>query len=174
MASLIFERISSSSSSSSYSFSTHGRKYDVFLSFSGEEARHGFTDHLYEELRRKRIHVCRDDEKLQGGEVVALELMKAIEESQYAIVVLSEKFADSKRCLDELAKIVECREKTGLSIFPVFDHVDPSDLHNQKGPFETVFAKHETDDSVTIEKKQKWMDALRDVSNISGWCLHDR
>lgn len=173
MASLFFERISSSSSSS-YSFSTHRRKYDVFLSFRSEETRNGFTDHLFEELRRKRIHVFRDEEKFQGGEVVALELIKAIEESQYAIVVLSEKFADSKRCLDELAKIVECREKTGLSIFPVFDHVDPSDVHNQKGPFETVFAKHETDDSVTVEKKQKWMDALRDVSNISGWCLHDR
>lgn len=172
MASLFFERISSSSSY--YSSSTRGRKYDAFLSFRGEESRHGFTDHLYEELRRKRIHVFRDDEKLQRGEVVALEIMKAIEESQYAIVVLSEKFADSKWCLDELAKIVECRKKRGLSIFPVFDHVDPSDVHNQKGPFETVFAKHETDDSVTIEKKQKWMDALRDVSNISGWCLHDR
>ncbi len=93
-----------------------------------------FSDDLYRSSSRESIHVFRD-EKLQRGEVIALELMKAIEESQYAIIVLSEKYADSKWCLDELAKIVECRKKTGLTVLPVFFHVDPSHVRNQTEQF---------------------------------------
>lgn len=174
MDSIPSETERASSSSSSFSSSTLRWKYDVFLSFRGEETRHGFTDHLYEALRRKSIHVFRDDENLQRGEVIALELMKVIEESQYAIIVLSEKYAESRWCLDELTKIVECRKKTGLTVFPVFYHVNPSHVRNQIGPFAIALAKHEKDGKINVQKMHMWKDALREVSNISGWHLHQR
>ena len=138
MASISSERASSSSSSSS---SAPGRKHDVYLSFRGEDTHDGFTDHLYEALRQKRIHAFRDEEKLlREGEVFALDLMKAIEESQYAIVVLSEKFADSKRCLDELAKIVGCMKEMKMTILPIFYDVDPFDIRKQTETFAQTFA----------------------------------
>ncbi|XP_075648783.1 TMV resistance protein N-like [Castanea sativa] len=157
-----------SSSSSSSSSSIPGSNYDVFLSFRGEDTRHNFTDHLYEAFRLRGIEAFRDSENLQLGQEIASELIQAIENSQYAIVVFSEKYADSKWCLDELAKIVGCKKNKGLEVVPVFYHVDPSDVRKQTGPFEKAFDEHQKNDRIDKEKIQKWKDAMREVGNLSG------
>ena len=150
------------------SSSIPGSDYDVFLSFRGEDTRHAFTDHLYEALKLKGIAAFRDSEELQLGQVIASELTQAIEKSQYAIVVFSEKYADSKWCLDELAEIVECKKNKGLEVVPVFYHVDPSDVRKQTGPFEKAFDLHQKNDKIDREKIQKWKDAMREVGKLSG------
>ncbi|PPD89797.1 hypothetical protein GOBAR_DD13286 [Gossypium barbadense] len=57
------------------------KKYDVFLSFRGEDTRNNFTDHLYNALKRRGIVTFRDDPKLEAGEEIAPELFKAIQQS---------------------------------------------------------------------------------------------
>ncbi|XP_075648254.1 disease resistance protein RUN1-like isoform X2 [Castanea sativa] len=167
----------SSSPSSTFSLSSSSScprsKYHVFLSFCGVDTRMNFTDHLYTALKQKSIITFRDDEKLERGKYISPELLKAIEESKYAIIVLSTNYAFSKWCLIELAKIVECKKKTGLTILPVFYHVDPSDVKNQRGIFAEAFAKHE-EDKVNTEDVQAWKAALKDVGDIAGWHMHDR
>nr|POE89432.1 isoform 2 of tmv resistance protein n [Quercus suber] len=133
-----------------------------------------FTDHLYTALKQKGIITFRDDEKLERGKYISVELLKAIEESKYAIIVLSTNYAFSKWCLIELAKIVECMEKTKLTVLPVFYHVDPSDVRNQRGTLAKAFAKHEEDTKVNTEDMQAWKAALKDVGHLSGWHVHDR
>ena len=98
-------------STSSETPSLPGSNYVVFISFLGEDTRHSFTYHLYEAFRLRGIEAFRDSEKLQLGQEIASELIQAIKNSQYAIVVFSEKYADSRWCLDELAEIVECKKK---------------------------------------------------------------
>ncbi|KAF3950119.1 hypothetical protein CMV_024081, partial [Castanea mollissima] len=166
MASTSSETASSSLSSSSSSIP--GSDYDVFLSFRGEDTRLSFTDHLYEAFILGGIEAFRDSEKLQLGQVIASELIQAIEKSQYAIVILSEKYADSRWCLDELAEIVECKKNKGLKVVPIFYHVNPSDVRNQTGPFGKAFAEHNKDDRIDGEKIQKWKKALTEVGNLSG------
>jgi hypothetical protein len=162
-------QITSSSSSSSSSW-----KYDVFLSFCGVDTRKNFTDHLYTALELKGISTFRDDEKLERGKYIAPELLKAIEESKYAIIVLSSNYASSRWCLIELAKIVGCLKENRLTVLPVFHSMDPSDVRNQTGPLIEAFAKHEKDPKINIEDVQEWKAALKQVGNISGWDLHDR
>lgn len=118
----------------------------------------------------------RDDEKLERGKQIPDELLKAIRESKYAIVVISENYVFSKWCLNELAQIVECMgaTHTGLTVLPIFYHVDPSHVRNQTGSFAEAFASHEKDRKVDIEMMQKWRAALREVGNISGWHVDDR
>nr|XP_023898733.1 TMV resistance protein N-like [Quercus suber] len=167
MASTSSETPSLSLSSSSSSIP--GSNYDVFLSFRGEDTRHSFTDHLYEAFRWRGIEAFRDSEKLQLGQEIASELIQAIKNSQYAIVVFSEKYADSRWCLDELAEIVECKRNKGLKeVVPVFYHVDPSDVRNQTGPFEKAFDEHQKNDRINREKIHKWKDAMREMGNLSG------
>ncbi|XP_050254588.1 TMV resistance protein N-like [Quercus robur] len=156
-------------STSSETPSSPGWKFDVFLSFRGEDTRHGFTDNLYEAFISKGIEAFRDNEKLQLGQEIASELIQAIEKSQYAIVVFSEKYADSRWCLDELVEIVECKKNKGLKeVVPVFYHVDPSDVRNQTGPFEKDFDEHQRNDRIDREKIQKWKDAMREVGHLKG------
>ena len=59
------------SSPSPTSSSTHQWKYDVFLSFRGEDTRNNFTDHLYVVLQRKYILTFRDEEELEKGKSIS-------------------------------------------------------------------------------------------------------
>lgn len=161
----------SASSSSLPSFSPTRWKYDVFVSFRGEDTRHSFTDHLYAAFTRRGILTFMGDEKLERGKPIAPELFKAIEESRFAVVILSRNYASSRWCLDELVKIVQCREEMGLTILPVFYDVNPSDVRKQKGAFAQAFAEHEVNN---IHKVQAWRAALTDVANISGLHLDER
>ena len=92
--------------------------YDVFLSFRGGDTRHGFTGNLYKALCNRGIHTFIDDEELQSGEEITPALQKSIEESRIAIVVLSQNYASSSFCLDELVVILDCKNK-GLLVIPV-------------------------------------------------------
>ena len=97
---------------------TSRRKYDVFLSFRGEGTRQNFMDHLSDALKREKIFTFRDDERLNTGKSISLELLKAIEKSRFVIIICSKNYASSSWCLDELAKIYRVKEGKGLTILP--------------------------------------------------------
>ncbi|CAL9017865.1 unnamed protein product [Prunus brigantina] len=145
--------------------------HDVFLSFRGEDTRNNFTDHLYHALIHKGIDTFRDDEKLKRGKDIAPELLKAIEESRFAVVILSKDYASSTWCLAELAHIVECMKAGELQVFPVFYHVKPSEVTNQTGNFSQAFAKHEELYKDNLGEVDKWRKALTEIADISGWHL---
>ncbi|XP_059665555.1 disease resistance protein RPV1-like [Cornus florida] len=159
------------SSSSSSSSSLPQWNYDVFLSFRGEDTRKNFVDHLYMALQHKGIHTFKDDKKLQRGKSIPSELLKAIKESKFAIIIFSKTYASSTWCLDELVQIIECRNQVGQTILPIFYNVDPSQVRKQKGSFAEAFAKHE--ETFGEEKVQKWKAALVEAANLSGWDLKD-
>ncbi|KAL4596740.1 hypothetical protein ACB092_12G184600 [Castanea dentata] len=159
---------------SSSSSSSRRWIYDVFLSFRGEDTRNSFTDHLYAALQRSGISTFRDNEKLERGKSIAPELLKAIEESRFAIVILSRNYAFSTWCLDELAKIIQCMKEMEMTVLPIFYKVDPSDVRNQKGTFAQAFAKHEKCLKGNTENVQTWRAMLSEVANFSGWHLQDR
>ncbi|KAL2966389.1 hypothetical protein AAZX31_16G114600 [Glycine max] len=147
--------------------SSSSSNYDVFLSFRGEDTRLGFTGHLYKALHDKGIRTFIDDAELQRGEEITPALMKAIQDSRVAITVLSEDYASSSFCLDELATILDQRKR--LMVIPVFYKVDPSDVRNQRGSYEDALAKLEGKFQHDPEKLQKWKMALKQVANLSGY-----
>lgn len=146
----------------------------MFLSFRGEDTRKNFTDHLCSGLRSSGLHVFKDDEKLERGKEIAPELLKAIEQSMFSVIVLSKNYASSSWCLEELAKIIECGDQKGQKIFPVFYDVDPSDVRKQTGSFQDDFSKHEEKYRENIDKVRKWRAAMTQVANLSGWTSKNR
>ena len=145
--------------------------YEVFLSFRGQDSRYNFADPLFEALVRKGIVTFRDDEGLSRGEEIAPSLVTAIEKSRCALVILSEHYAHSKWCLEELAKIMECREKWEVPVLPVFYHVDPSDVRRQRGSYGKALADHERNGFG--HQIQRWRAALTEVGNLAGWHMRD-
>ncbi|GJS65378.1 Toll/interleukin-1 receptor domain-containing protein [Tanacetum coccineum] len=99
--------------SSSTSFSQKSFKYDVFLSFRGQDTRKRITD----------------------------ELIEAIQDLKLYIIVFSKKYASSSWCLDELVKIMECQKMTEHTAYPVFYDVQPTQVQKQSGPIKKAFAK---------------------------------
>ncbi|KAH0739125.1 hypothetical protein KY290_037830 [Solanum tuberosum] len=114
--------------------------YDVFLNFRGEDTRKTFTGHLYTRLCQVGINTFIDDEELRKGKVISTELEKAVEESRVSIVVFSKNYASSSWCLDELVKILECKEKLKQIVLPIFYDVHPSHVRKQTGYFGESFA----------------------------------
>ncbi|KAL4642315.1 hypothetical protein ACB092_02G007200, partial [Castanea dentata] len=166
----------------SSSSSTCPKKYDVFLSFRGEDTRTGFTTYLYEALKQKGINTFMDD-KLPRGEEISAELLKTIEKSMILVIVFSKNYAGSKWCLDELVKIVECWENNQMVLLrPIFYNVEPSEVRNQLGNFKIALANHEKEfkekgnfgivlanrEKEFKEKMQRWREALSKAANVSG------
>ncbi|KAF5808387.1 putative TIR domain, P-loop containing nucleoside triphosphate hydrolase [Helianthus annuus] len=153
--------------SSSTSFVKESYQYDVFLSFSGEDTRKNFVDHLYEALQRHGIHTFKDDERLKQGKNINNQLLKSIEESKLFIIVFSKKYASSSWCLNELVKIMECQKSNNQIAYPVFYDVDPSEVRKQHGQVGEALAKH------TNKETGKWRKSLTEAANLSGWDMRN-
>ncbi|XP_020420555.1 TMV resistance protein N isoform X2 [Prunus persica] len=155
-----------SSSSSPSTSSSKRLKHDVFLSFRGEDTRKGFTGHLHAALSDAGISTFLDDNELERAEFIKTQLEQAIDKSIISIIVFSKSYADSSWCLDELVKIMECRERLGKHVIPLFYSVDASDVRNQKGSFAQAFEKHEGKHEK--EKVQRWKKALTQATDLCG------
>ncbi|CAL8998004.1 unnamed protein product [Prunus brigantina] len=159
------------SSSSSRSSSSKRWKYQVFLSFRGEDTRKGFTGHLHAALSDDGIRAFLDDNELERAEFIKTQLEQAIDGSIISIIVFSKSYADSSWCLDELVKIMECRERLGQQVIPLFYNVDSSDVRNQTGSFAQAFEKHEAgicEGKHEKEKVQQWRNALTQAADVCG------
>ncbi|KEH26886.1 putative TIR domain, winged helix-turn-helix DNA-binding domain-containing protein [Medicago truncatula] len=144
-------------------------KYDLFLSFRGEDTRHGFTGNLWKALSDRGIHTFMDDEELQKGEEITPSLIKAIEDSNMAIIVLSKNYASSTFCLKELSTILYSIKDKGRCVWPVFYDVEPSDVRKLKRSYGEAMVEHEARDHSNMDLLQKWKNALNQVANLSGF-----
>nr|XP_043630134.1 disease resistance protein RUN1-like [Erigeron canadensis] len=141
-------------------------KYDVFISFRGEDTRKGFVGHLYDALQRQSIITYKDDERITKGKRISDELIGSIKDSRFYIIVFSKEYACSSWCLDELVKIMECQKTGDQRAYPVFFDVEPTEIRNQSGLVEKAFFKHEKD-----EAAGKWREALKEAADLAGWEL---
>lgn len=156
------------SSSSSPSITSRLIKYDVFLSFRGEDTRDNFISHLHKELLGKKIETYTDD-KLEKGDEIPLELAKAIQQSKISIVIFSRNYAFSSWCLDELVHILECKERNEQFVIPVFYCINPSHVRKQEGSYATAFALLEQRFKHRMDKVRQWKNALTVAGNLCGW-----
>ena len=151
----------------SSSYSNHQWNYDIFLSFKGEDSRNGFTGHLYKALCEKGLYTFIDND-IRRGEKISDELFEAIESSRISIIILSENYASSTWCLDELIKISQCRVN-GQLVLPIFYNIDPSEVRHLRNAFGLALTKHEEKFKDNKEKVQRWRMALIEMADLSGW-----
>ncbi|XP_031476315.1 disease resistance protein Roq1-like isoform X2 [Nymphaea colorata] len=148
----------------------HGRfEYDVFLSFRGEDTRKNFAGFLRYILDLKGIRAFFDEEDLRKGERIE-EILEAISRSNILVPIFSQHYAESKWCLREVAKMVECCHDDGQQrlIVPVFFDVDPKEVRHQCGPVQAAF---QTQQKERREEVETWKSALEHVGGISGYDL---
>nr|KAJ0197954.1 hypothetical protein LSAT_V11C700361450 [Lactuca sativa] len=87
-------------------------------------------------------------------------------EARASIVVLSENYASSVRCLDELLLILERRAKSNHFVLPVFYDVEASDVRGHQ----RLFALRWYQTSSTWKGKvDRWKAALTEVANLPGF-----
>ncbi|CAN6722311.1 unnamed protein product [Malus baccata var. baccata] len=164
-------RTSPGTSSDSNTFRSY--RYDVFLSFRGEDTRKTFTDHLYTALNNAGFLTFRDDDELERGEDIKPGLQKAIQQSRTSVVVFSKDYASSRWCLDELVLILERKRTTSDHVvLPVFYDVDPSHVRKQTGSVGKAFARSQKNQS--SEKVEGWRKALAEIADLAGMVLQNQ
>ncbi|XP_023635160.1 disease resistance-like protein DSC2 isoform X2 [Capsella rubella] len=139
--------------------------YDVFLSFRGEDTRHSIVSHLYAALASRGIVTFKDDKRLELGDHISEELHRAIEGSNFVVVVLSENYPSSRWCLMELQMIMKHQVEGRIGVFPVFYRVDPSAVRHQQGSFD--LEGYERDPQMA-DKVPKWRESLKMIADLSG------
>ncbi|XP_020972101.1 TMV resistance protein N-like [Arachis ipaensis] len=143
-------------------------KHDLFISFRGE-IRTSFLCHLIKRLRDDGIiRFFVDEENLGAGDEISSALLQAIEESSISLVIFSKDYASSRWCMEELVKIIECKEQYQRTLVPVFYNVDPSHVRHQKRTFEEAFDVHTEKYRENMAKVQNWRSALRKAADLSG------
>ncbi|KAF8035543.1 hypothetical protein BT93_C1543 [Corymbia citriodora subsp. variegata] len=147
------------------------RGYDIFLSFRGVDVRNNFLGHLYRALDQKGIYTYIDSEELRKGEQIAPALTKAIEKSHIAIIIFSEDYASSWWCLEEMAKIMDCKKEGDLMVFPLFYKVDPREVRTPRERYKKAIVKHQS--KFGKDAVKRWDEALSDAGKLSGWHLKD-
>ncbi|TQD86482.1 hypothetical protein C1H46_027971 [Malus baccata] len=161
---------SSSPSSSSTTTSSSSSPYDVFLSFSGEDTRKTFTDHLYWTMKDAGIDFfMEENESIRRGENISDKVKQIIEGSRVSVIVFSSRYADSIWCLEELVQIMECRRTLKQMVLPIFYDLSPS---HGIGTFVQAFQKHRErfhEDTDIQEKIWRWTDALTEAAGLTVW-----
>ncbi|CAN1264433.1 Disease resistance protein L6 [Linum perenne] len=147
-------------------------EYEVFLSFRGPDVRANFADVLYKFLDRFKIRTFLDNEELPKGETIAPSLEKAIKESKVYVPILSQDYASSKWCLQELALMVKCcKQGDDRIILPIFYMMEPRDVRHQEGSYKKAFQLHSKKyDAETIKE---WKEALKEVGEMKGWSVKE-
>ncbi|KAL9293346.1 putative TIR domain, P-loop containing nucleoside triphosphate hydrolase [Arabidopsis thaliana] len=140
--------------------------YDVFLSFRGKDTRRKFTSHLFLALRNRNIITFKDDREIDPGDSLSNEITQAIKDSRFAVVVISENYATSTWCLEELRMIMNLHSENMMRVVPIFYGVDPSDVRHQTGSFDTAFQKYKA--PKMTKKVRQWKHALYQVAELSG------
>ncbi|KAL1210730.1 putative disease resistance protein [Cardamine amara subsp. amara] len=148
--------------SSSLSLQSCHWRHHVFPSFSGKDVRRTFLSHLLKEFGRIGIRTFIDND-IKRSQMISSELVQAIRESRIAVVVLSQTYASSSWCLNELVEI----KKVSQKVMPVFYEVDPSDVRKLRGEFGKAFEKA-CERQPEEEVNQRWREALVYVANIAG------
>ncbi|KAB2622996.1 protein suppressor of npr1-1 [Pyrus ussuriensis x Pyrus communis] len=143
-------------------------KYDVFINFRGEDTRLGITSHLHAALLQKKIETY-IDYRLQKGEEIGPALREAIEKSTHSVIIFSKDYASSTWCLDELVHILECKERYGQKVIPIFYKIKPSYVRKQHGSYAGAFAQLEKRFKDSIDKVHKWRAALKTAADLSGF-----
>ncbi|CAN1264423.1 Disease resistance protein L6 [Linum perenne] len=95
------------------------------------------------------------------GEIIAPFLAKAIKESKVYIPIISQGYASSKWCLQELALMVKwCKQGDDRIILPIFYMMEPRDVRNQEGSYKKAFRLHCK--KYDVETIKEWKEALKE------------
>ncbi|GKD61049.1 disease resistance protein RML1A-like protein isoform X1, partial [Tanacetum coccineum] len=146
------------SEASSFRSPKNDKKYDVFLSFRGEDTRLTFTSHLNKALKDANLKTFLDDKEIDTGLSLKPELESAIRASRASVMVLSKNYATSRWCLNVLALILEKHRDIDHIVILIFYHVEPTDVRNQQNNYEDAMEDYKKNmaEETNAEKKCEW------------------
>ncbi|CAN8325678.1 unnamed protein product [Cochlearia groenlandica] len=138
----------------------------VFISFRGKDQRGKIMSFLTKELERRDVNFYIDENETRGSLLAVL--FDRIKESSVALVLFSDKYPESRWCLDELVEIKKQMETGSLVVYPVFYKVKPDCIKTQSGWFGNSLLRTEDLFRTSVDRKCK-KSVLATEATISRW-----
>ncbi|XP_022641633.1 TMV resistance protein N [Vigna radiata var. radiata] len=145
------------------------RKYDVLISFTGEDIRRKFVSHLDSVLSSVGLTTFLQHDNAVQPKHIQEPILNLC---RVAIVVFTETYSQSACCLHQLQQIIEWHETYGRHVLPVYYEIQPSDVRLQKGDFGKAFIEtaHQTFSAQELEHgMSRWSHAITKAANFFGW-----
>jgi hypothetical protein len=76
--------------------------YDVFISHCGDDCKQHFADLVRVDLENAGLQCFFDEHSLKVGDDAAKEMLKAMEEATYGVVIISPGFFEREWCMKDL------------------------------------------------------------------------
>ncbi|CAA0396256.1 unnamed protein product [Arabidopsis thaliana] len=147
--------------------SSQSRKPQVFISFRGKAQRKTLVSFIKSKLEEiSEINVFMDEYEIRGRPITTL--FERIRESSIALVIFSDKYPESRWCLDELVEIKKQMETGSIVPFPIFYKVKAESVKNQTGHFRNVLLKTEEDVRKKVDRSNI-RSILETEDMIWGW-----
>ncbi|XP_054779748.1 toll/interleukin-1 receptor-like protein [Prosopis cineraria] len=145
-----------------------GNKHElVFMSFSrGEDTQESFPSCLYSSTRNAGISVIKDDaDELNSENEISIELLRSMMEgSGFSIIIFSEHYASSRRCLEELVKIMYLQKVGYIQVvMTIFYGVDLLYARDQTPNFGQAFQSLIQRISPTKDQVLRWRTAFSET-----------
>lgn len=145
-------------------------EFDVFVNHRGIDVKATFITHLEDALRCAGFRPILDARALMKRNPALRSMEQAVAMANVHVAVVSKRYAESKRCLDELVAMM----RSSKPVVPVFYEVEPGELRwVENGPFAEAFAKHSSNSRRTEQKVRAWRNALKALAELTGFRLAD-
>lgn len=188
-----FDPSSSARTSMDVSPSTNSNSscnYEVFINHHGKDVKKTLASHLYRRLCDHGFRVFLDLTEMRVGNSIDSQLEGAIATASVNVAIFSQRYAQSKWCLNELVQMNNRMQKGEASIIPIFYKVNPCDLRirtddgqhglfgqilgflgcsaGNNGVYAEALRRHVKKRRYSAQQIAKWKEALSEVSKTSG------
>lgn len=123
---------------------------EVFIHCLEDDIHENFVSHLRSALLQAGV-----EPSLVAVGKLSKKFMPSVTRFQIGIIVFTKAYIQSCRCVQDLARIIECHETHGLMVIPVFYDIDPS--YDQKAdvdPSHVPDQKRDIDPSHVNDQKR--------------------
>lgn len=117
---------------------TARKKYDVFISHASKD-KSEYVETLYMALRKLGISIFYDTDSISWGDNWKQVILDGTEQSEFAIIVISEKFFDRKWTNEELQKFLQRQNESGQKIvLPLLHKITRDQLYARYPELEEI------------------------------------
>ncbi|XP_027906300.1 protein SUPPRESSOR OF npr1-1, CONSTITUTIVE 1-like isoform X3 [Vigna unguiculata] len=145
------------------------RKYDVLISFNGDDIRRKFVSHLDSALSAVGLTTLLHYENAVKSTHIQQPILNLC---RVVIVVFTKTYSQSAWCLHQLQQIIQWHQTYCRHVLPVYYEIQPSHVRIQQGDFgmafkttaQQTFSEHELEHGLS-----SWSHALTKAANFFGW-----
>lgn len=129
-------------------------EYDVFISHASAD-KEEYVDKLKAALDKLKVKIFYDKDSIQWGDNWKEKILEGVEKSEFAIIVISEKFFGREWTEKELSEFLNRQNRNGQKIIlPILHNISMEDLRNKYPDIADIQAlntKNQTCEAISIE-----------------------